>query len=83
MTVPLSPLRGQVPPKSHSIIARQRLATLFLWKNEGKRYTYARDYKSVELVCALVNLGIAEVKDGKWTLKSAEAARRFLAQETK
>ncbi len=66
-----------------SAIERQKEAVLGLLKSPNKWYTYATDYQTVEMICALTNLGIAETRAGKWTIKSAEAARRFLTRETK
>ena len=61
-----------------STLKNQKDMVKFLWKYEGRWQTFATDEETVEIVCALQNLGIAEVKGGQMILKSREKAKRWL-----
>lgn len=57
----------------------QRDMVKFLMKYEGRWHTFGEDRDTVEVVCSLVNLGIAEIREDQMILKSREKADRFLA----
>lgn len=57
----------------------QRDMVLFLRKNAGHWNSFASDHDTVEVVCSLVNLGIAEIRGSQMILKSREKADHFLA----
>jgi hypothetical protein len=53
-------------------------AAMFLLKYPGKWHSYATNKPTVEIVCALVNLGIAKVNQfDQFRLKSIDAAERY------
>lgn len=55
-------------------------ATKFLLRHPDKWHSFARDYDTVDVICACVNLGIAKLNDcGQFKLKSKEAAERYVA----
>ncbi len=56
--------------------------TKFLRANPGTWFPYASDHFTTEIVCALHNLGIAEVKGDRIILKSTEKADSLLKSRT-
>ncbi len=65
--------------KCKSLVQIQKDMVLLLKKNAGHWDFFASDQETVEVVCSLVNLGIAEVQGSQIILKSKEKADRFLA----
>jgi len=57
---------------------QQYLMVEFLRSHPGRWYPFPSDRKSVEIICALHNLGIARVTGDKYILRSAEKAAQFL-----
>ncbi|MCH7605382.1 hypothetical protein IID24_05335 [Patescibacteria group bacterium] len=61
-----------------STLKNQKDMVKFLLRTEEDWHTFGRDRDSIEIACALHNLGIAEVKGGEIILKSREKAKRWL-----
>ena len=61
-----------------NVVQLQKDMVKFLRKYEGSWHTFASDLETVEVVCALSNLGIAEIRGDQMILKSREKADRFL-----
>ena len=58
---------------------KEQIRTIrFLQEHEGKWIIFAKNQQTVQIVCALHNLGIAEVKGDQMILKSREKAKRWL-----
>lgn len=63
-----------------TLIATQKDMARFLMRYPDKWHSYASGHDTVEQVCGLVNLGIAEINDSaQMRLKSPEKAARYIA----
>ena len=60
------------------MLSEQKTMVKFLRRYPGEWHTFHNDRDTIELVCALHNLGIATVKGDMFILRSAEKADRWM-----